>query len=160
LADASRSPRFYQPPAARAKAALVALTHPRYPRPMDLKSELAGRYLRIIAIVALLLGLADASRLLGVSSGAVSPIAQLGPTGFAFLMVFCLARLFAAVGLWLRASWGAVLLVGATVVELALYLGGVPGVEIGAFGFALRLLMVGGIAVLFFLSFRLRRAHD
>jgi hypothetical protein len=30
----------------------------------------------------------------------------------------------------------------------------------GAFGFALRLLLVGGIAVLFFLSFRLRRAHD
>lgn len=127
---------------------------------MDFKSELAGRYLRIIAIIALLLGLADASRLLGVSSGAVSPIAQLGTTGFAFLTVFCLARLFAAVGLWIRASWGAVLLVGATLIELALYLFGVPGVEMGAFGFALRLLLVGGIAVLFFLSFRLRRAHD
>jgi hypothetical protein len=127
---------------------------------MDFKSELAGRYLRIIAIIALLLGLADASRLLGVSSGTVSPIAQLGPAGFAFLTVFCLARLFAAVGLWIRASWGAVLLVGATVIELALYLGGVPGVQMGAFGFALRLLLVGSIAVLFFLSFRLRRAHD
>lgn len=127
---------------------------------MDFKSELAGRYLRIIAIIALLLGLADASRLLGVSSGAVSPIAQLGPTGFAFLAVFCLARLFAAVGLWIRASWGAVLLVGATLIELALYLGGVRDVQMGAFGFALRLLLVGSIAVLFFLSFRLRRAHD
>ena len=127
---------------------------------MDFKSELAGRYLRIIAIIALLLGLADASRLLGVSSGSVSPIAQLGPTGFAFLTVFCLARLFAAVGLWIRASGGAVLLVGATLIELALYLFGVPGVEMGAFGFALRLLLVGGIAVLFCLSFRLRRAHD
>ncbi|MDF2984471.1 MAG: hypothetical protein K0Q69_4243 [Devosia sp.] len=84
---------------------------------MDFKSELAGRYLRIIAIIALLLGLADASRLLGVSSGSVSPIAQLGPTGFAFLTVFCLARLFAAVGLWIRASWGAVLLVGATLLK-------------------------------------------
>lgn len=127
---------------------------------MDFKSELAGRYLRIIAIIALLLGLADASRLLGVSSGAVSPIAQLGPAGFAYLTVFCLARLFAAVGLWIRASWGAVLLVGATVIELALYLGGVRDVQMGAFGFALRLLLVGSIAVLFFLSFRLRRAHD
>ena len=127
---------------------------------MDFKSELAGRYLRIIAIIALLLGLADASRLLGVSSGAVSPIAQLGPAGFAYLTVFCLARLFAAVGLWIRASWGAVLLVGATVIELALYLFGVRDVQMGAFGFALRLLLVGSIAVLFFLSFRLRRAHD
>jgi hypothetical protein len=127
---------------------------------MDFKSELAGRYLRIIAIIALLLGLSDATRLLGVSSGAQSPIALLGPAGFAYLTVFCLARLFAAVGIWIRASWGAVLLVGATVIELALYLGGVRDVQIGAFGFALRLLLVGSIAVLFFLSFRLRRAHD
>ena len=127
---------------------------------MDFKSELAGRYLRIIAIIALLLGLADASRLLGVSSGAISPIAQLGTTGFAFLTVFCLARLFAAVGLWIRASWGAVLLVIATVVELVMYLTGSPDVQIDAIGFAIRLLLVGSIAVLFFLSFRLRRAHD
>lgn len=126
---------------------------------MDFKGELAGRYLRIIAIIALLLGLTDASRLLGVSSGAQSPIAQLGATGFAYLAVFCIARLFAAVGLWIRASWGAVLLVGATVVELAIYLFG-GEVRMGPFGFAVRLLLVGGIAVLFVLSLRLRRAHD
>ncbi|MDB5540221.1 MAG: hypothetical protein JWQ89_1948 [Devosia sp.] len=127
---------------------------------MDFQSELAGRYLRIIAIIALLLGLADATRLLGVSSGPESPIALLGPAGFTYLAVFCIARLFAAVGLWIRASWGAVLLVGATVIELGLYLGGVRDVQMGAFGFALRLLLVGSIAVLFFLSLRLRRAHD
>jgi len=127
---------------------------------MDFKSELAGRYLRIVAIVALLLGLADAARLLGVSSGAESPIAELGAAGFSYLAVFCLARLFAAVGLWIRASWGAVLLVGATLIELGLYLGGVRDIEIGAFGFAVRLLLVGSIAVLYFLNFRMRRAHD
>lgn len=127
---------------------------------MDFKGELAGRYLRIIAIIALLLGLADAARLLGVSSGAVSPMAQLGPAGFAYLAIFCLARLFSAVGLWIRASWGAVLLVGATVIELALYLFGSPDVTMGAFGFALRLLLVGSVTVLFVLSLRLRRAHD
>jgi hypothetical protein len=127
---------------------------------MDFKSELAGRYLRIIAIIALLLGLADAARLLGVSTGAQSPLAELGPAGFSFLAVFCIARLFSAVGLWIRASWGAVLLIGATVIELALYLGGVKDVQMGAFGFALRLLLVGSIGVLFFLNFRMRRAHD
>lgn len=127
---------------------------------MDFQSELAGRYLRIIAIIALLLGLSDATKLLGISSGAESPIALLGPVGFTFLAVFCIARLFAAVGLWIRASWGAVLLVGATVVELALYLGGVRDVQMGPFGFAIRLLLVGSVAVLLFLSFRVRRAHD
>lgn len=127
---------------------------------MDLKSELAGRYLRIIAIIALLLGLADAARLLGVSTGAQSPITQLGPMGFSYLAAFSIARLFAAVGLWIRASWGAVLLVIATVVELIMYLTGSPDVQIDAIGFAIRLLLVGSIAVLFFLNFRLRRAHD
>ena len=65
---------------------------------MDFKSELAGRYLRIVAIITLLLGLSDASRLLGVATGASSPIAQLGTAGFAYLGVFCLSRLFAAGG--------------------------------------------------------------
>ncbi len=128
---------------------------------MDLNSELAGRYLRIIAIIALLLGLADAARLLGVSSGAQSPITQLGTAGFAYLATFSVARLFAAVGLWIRASWGGVLLAGATLVELALYLAGVPEVRMDAFGFAIRLLLVGSLGVLFVLNLRMRRsAHD
>lgn len=127
---------------------------------MDFKSELAGRYLRIVAIIALLLGLSDAARLLGVSSGAQSPITELGAAGFAYLAVFCLARLFAAVGLWIRASWGAVLLGLATSIELLMYLFGNRDVTISAFGFAVRVLLVASVAALLFLSFRMRRAHD
>jgi len=127
---------------------------------MDFKSELAGRYLRIVAIIALLLGLSDASRLLGVSSGAASPITELGATGFAYLAVFCLARLFAAVGLWIRASWGAVLLGIATTIELLMYLFGNRDVTISALGFAVRLLLLVSVAALLFLSLRMRRAHD
>ncbi len=127
---------------------------------MDFKGEVAGRYIRIVAIIALLLGLADAARLLGVSSGAVSPLQTLGAAGFVYLAIFCLARLFAAVGLWIRASWGAVMLVGATVVELVMYLMGNPDVRIDAIGFALRLVLLAAISVIFVLSFRMRRAHD
>ena len=127
---------------------------------MDFKGEIAGRYVRIVAIIALLLGLSDASRLLGVSSGAASPIALLGTTGFVYLAIFCLSRLFAAVGLWIRASWGAVLLVGATAVELGLYLFGSQDVQMSAFGFAIRLVLLVSISVLLVLSLRLRRAHD
>ena len=127
---------------------------------MDFKSELAGRYLRIVAIIALLLGLSDAARLLGVSSGAQSPITELGATAFAYLTVFCLARLFAAVGLWIRASWGAVLLGLATTIELLMYLFGHPDVTISMIGFAVRLVLLVSVAALLFLSFRMRRAHD
>jgi len=127
---------------------------------MDFKGEVAGRYIRIVAIIALLLGLADAARLLGVSSGSVSPLATLGTAGFIYLAIFCLARLFAAVGLWIRASWGAVLLVGATAVELAMYLMGNPDIDLDPIGFALRLVLLVAISVVFVLSIRMRRAHD
>jgi len=127
---------------------------------MDFKSELAGRYLRIVAIIALLLGLSDAARLLGVSSGAQSPITELGAAGFAYLAVFCLARLFAAVGLWIRASWGAVLLGISTTIELLMYLLGHLDVTISMVGFGIRVVLLVSVAVLLFLSFRMRRAHD
>jgi hypothetical protein len=128
---------------------------------MDFKSPIAGRYVRIVAIIALLLGLNDASRLLGVSGGTQSPIAVLGAAGFTYLAVFALARLFAAVGLWIRASWGAVLLVGATGIELAMYLMGNRDVQMSALGFAVRLVLLVSIALIFVLSLRFReRAHD
>jgi hypothetical protein len=127
---------------------------------MDFKGAISGRFLRIIAMLALLVGLGDAAVLLGVTTGSVSPLAQLGPVGFVYLGVFCLSRLFAAVGLWIGASWGAVLLVGATSVELIMFLLGNPDIHLDLFGFGVRLLLVIGIGLLFVLSLRQRRAHD
>jgi EamA domain-containing membrane protein RarD len=127
---------------------------------MDFRSEFASRTLRIVAIVALLLGLSDASQLLGVSSGAQSPIEILGPAGFAYLTAFSIAQLFASVGLWMRASWGAVLLGAATAVELLLFVTGSPDVKIGIIGFIVRLGLLISVAALLFLSFRNRTTHE
>ena len=129
---------------------------------VDLTLEPAGRYIRIIAIIALLLGLNDAARLLGVSGGEISPLTTLGPAGFTYLAVFALARLFAAVGLWIKASWGAVLLVSATALELVLFLLGNRDVEMNGLGFAVRLVLLTAIILVFVLSWRVRRArvHD
>jgi hypothetical protein len=128
---------------------------------MDFKGAITGRFLRIIAIVALLVGLGDAAVLLGVTSGPnVSPLAQLGPVGFVYLSAFCLALLFASVGLWIGASWGAVLLVGATSVELVMFLFGNPDIHLDLIGFGVRLMLVIGIVLLFVLSLRQRGAHD
>lgn len=126
---------------------------------MDLHAEPAGRFIRVVAIVSLLLGLNDASRLLGVSLGDVSPISALGVAGFTYLAIFALARLFAAVGLWIKASWGAVLLVGATSVELVMFLMGNRDVQMTAFGFGVRLVLLIAILLIFLLGLRLRRAR-
>ena len=126
---------------------------------MDFNAPTIGIYIRVVAIISLLLGLNDAARLLGVNLGAVSPIATMGMTGFVYLGIFCLARLFAAVGLWIKASWGAALLVGSTSVELLLYLLGNKDVDMSAIGFALRLVLLASIIIIFVLSIRLNRAH-
>ncbi|MBS3848876.1 DUF6163 family protein [Devosia sp. J2-20] len=126
---------------------------------MDFNAPPIGIYIRIVAIISLLLGLNDAARLLGVNLGAVSPISTMGMTGFVYLAIFALARLFAAVGLWIKASWGAVLLVGATGVELALYLLGSSDVDMTAIGFAVRLVLLASIIIIFALSIRNSRAR-
>lgn len=116
-------------------------------------------YIRIVAILALILGLSDASRLLGVNLGATSPISAMGFSSFVLLAIFCLARLFAAVGLWIKASWGAVLLIGATALELLLYISGNPDIRIGAVGFAMRIVLLASIVLIFGLSLRFNRAQ-
>lgn len=126
---------------------------------MSFKSPQLGLYIRVVALLSLALGLSDAGRLLGVNLGATSPLAVMGPVGFVLLGIFALARLFAGVGLWLKASWGAVLLVGSTTAELALYLAGSPDIRMSAFGFAVRIVLLVAISVIFALSFRFTRAQ-
>ena len=126
---------------------------------MDFTAPPIGIYIRVVAIISLMLGLNDAARLLGVNLGAVSPLSTLGMTGFIYLGIFAAARLFAAVGLWINASWGAVLLVGATGVELLMYLLGNPDVRMTAVGFAVRLVLLASILIIFILSVRHTRAR-
>jgi hypothetical protein len=125
---------------------------------VEFESEPLGRYVRILSIITLLLGLNDAARLLGVSLGAQSPIEAYGFTAFVYLAVFTLALLFAAVGLWIMARWGAVLLAGATAVELTMYLFGNKDEQMSVFGFGVRLVLLAAILAVFVLGFLMRRA--
>lgn len=130
---------------------------------MEFASEPIGRYVRIVAIMTLLLGLNDAGRLLGVTLGAQSPIEAYGFVGFILLAVFTLSLLFAAVGLWIKASWGAVLLAAATGTELTMFLLGSKDIQMTVLGFGVRLVLLAAILAIFVLGFRMRRAaaaHD
>jgi uncharacterized membrane protein (DUF2068 family) len=86
---------------------------------------------------------------------------MMGGTAFVYLAIFALAQLFASVGLWIRASWGAVLLVAATTIQLGLFLLRSPDVTMSAIGFAVRLVLLISIVLIFVLTLRMRdRAHD
>ncbi|CDP54346.1 hypothetical protein [Paradevosia shaoguanensis] len=129
---------------------------------MQIPTEWIAIALRAIALVTLFLGLSDASRLLGVSMGTTSPIDMMGMSAFIYLGVFTVAHLFAAVGIWIRANWGNVLLTGVTVLELGLYLSGSPNVQMSLFGFIVRLVILIAMLLVFLIAFRTRRAaiHD
>ena len=106
---------------------------------MDFRIEPAGRFARILALVSLILGLGDATRLLGLGMGGTSPIVAMGAMGFVLLTALSLTRLFAAVGLWIHAGWGAVVLAGSLAVEIALYLAGSNWISLTLWGFIFKL---------------------
>lgn len=119
-------------------------------------------YVRMVALVSLLMGLSEAARLLGVGSGDTSPLATLGITGFTYLGILALSRIFAAVGLWMKESWGGLVLVAATGWELALYLLGNRDIQMSLPGFVIRVIVILAVLLIFALNLRLRRAsvHD
>lgn len=115
-------------------------------------------YIRIVAIVTLLLGLSETSRLLGVSLGARSPLSVLGITSFTYLAAFSLALLFSAVGLWMKARWGGLILVVALGTELGLHLAGSPYIGMTLFGMVLRMALLASVLLMFAIGLRARRA--
>lgn len=116
---------------------------------MILKKSTITVVVRILAFVSLIIGLSDAANLLGVSSGGQSPMIRLGVMNFIYLGVFTVATIFAAVGLWIKASWGAVLLVTSMATQLGLVVFSDIGFGISWLGFLVRLLLlIGGGAVI------------
>lgn len=125
---------------------------------MDFRTEPAGFLARILALVSLFMGLGDATRLLGLGAGATSPIVAMGLIGFLLLAGLSLMRLFAAVGLWIHARWGAVVLAGSLVVEVVLYLAGSAWVSLSLWGFIFKLaVMLATFALLAFAQMAAQR---
>jgi uncharacterized membrane protein (DUF2068 family) len=98
------------------------------------------------------------SRFGGVSSSTASPLTEFGVAGFVYLAIFGISHLFAAVGLWINASWGAALLIGVTLLEFGLIISGSPDVHLSGFTLTIRLLLALGVVG--FLSFKLFKARE
>lgn len=78
---------------------------------------------RIVAGISLFVGLGNAFQAFGVLDSAHNPVEHYGQIGFGVLVVTAMFRLFAAVGLWAYATWGAFLLLAASLIEmLAIFL--------------------------------------
>ena len=121
-----------------------------------------ARITRIIALAALLTALLDAARLLGVGSASGNPVSTMGVATFTVMAGLTMFRLFSAVGMWIYAAWGAVLLFLTSILELLIVITGMAGIDANVFGWLLRLLLLTGSAFLLgFSYFAWRRAvHD
>lgn len=104
---------------------------------------------RIVAGISLFVGLANVLRAFGTFGDAYNPIEQYGQFGFSVLVITGLLRLFAAVGLWAYATWGAALLLIASLIELILIFLAITIVVISPLGFGLSvLLFFSGVGLL------------
>lgn len=121
-----------------------------------------SRIIRILALTNLFNALLDAARLLGIGASSDSPMDMMGQSDFAFLMAFTLSRLFAAVGMWIFATWGTILLMLTSLIELILLGAGVVDLEIGFLGWVLRVIVLLGTTFVLAMAFRTWRlsVHD
>lgn len=97
---------------------------------------------RIVAGISLFVGLANAFQAFGVVGNASNPVEHYGEIGFAALVAAALFRLFAAVGLWAYATWGAFLLLAASLIELIFTFLAIAVLGLGAIGYTVSVLLL------------------
>lgn len=116
----------------------------------------------LLALICLIIGLSDAGILVGLRSGAENPAVLLGTTGFILLAGFTIARLFAAVGIWIDSSWGGMLLVSTAILELAAIAAKISTAPYSTLGISIRILLAIAVAYVFLSRWwRVRKSvHD
>ena len=86
----------------------------------DAPRSLTFAYTRLAALLLLIAGLLHAGLILGINPGRWS-FATLDPAWRAGTVTLMFVDLFAAVGLWIGATWGPVMWAVALVVEVSMY---------------------------------------
>ena len=114
---------------------------------------------RQIAILALLNGIMDTGRLLGVGANGANPFEIYTVLGFSLLGAFAIARIFAAVGIWIESNWGTPVLFITTLAELSVFLFALAPLSIGVIGFGVRLAQLAGSILILGMTFHNWRRH-
>lgn len=114
---------------------------------------------RAVAGVSLFVGLANALHALGASGSVDDPVLGYGQLVFGVLVIVAVLRLFAAVGLWAFATWGAFLLAFASFVEIALVIYSSTRTIVTPAGFGISILLLAsaiGLLVWRFLNIKMQ----
>jgi hypothetical protein len=91
------------------------------PEPQGTRLPLTLVYMRVVALLLLLAGLARACQILGILTPEALTFENLEPAKRASAITLLLVDLMAAVGLWIGAAWGPVMWAVALAVEVSMY---------------------------------------
>jgi len=89
--------------------------------PQGTRLPLTLLYMRVVALLLLLAGLARACQVLGILTPDGLGFADLTPAKRSAAITLLLVDLFASVGLWVGAAWGPVMWAVALAVEVSMY---------------------------------------
>jgi len=89
--------------------------------PQDKQLPLTMLYMRFVALLLLVAGLARACQVLGIFTPDGLTFADLSPARRSGAITLLLVDLFASVGLWVGAAWGPVIWAVALAVEVSMY---------------------------------------
>jgi len=89
--------------------------------PQGARLPLTMIYMRVVALLLLVAGLARACQILGILTPDALTFENLEPAKRASAITLLLVDLFAAIGLWVGAAWGPVMWAVALAVEVTMY---------------------------------------
>jgi len=126
---------------------------------MPENSTFNNNLIRVLAILCLLLSLREASVFLGLGSNQASPISNLGVLSFFLMLTFTVFRLFAAVGMWVKTTWGTVLVLVVTSIEFSILTLTSIDIYISTVGIWIRATLLLGIIIYFILTYMYQRKY-
>jgi hypothetical protein len=89
--------------------------------PRGARMPLTMLYMRAVAVLLLIAGLARACQILGILTPDALSFENLAPAKRASAITLLLVDLFASIGLWVGAAWGPVMWAVALAVEVTMY---------------------------------------
>ncbi len=124
-------------------------------------SGITNSYLiRILAIISLFLSLREAAHFLTAPVGSHGSLENLGAFAFFLSLAFIMFRLFASVGMWINAKWGALLAIVIITLEFLILSFSVSNIYISNTGIYIRIGLALGLVLYFALSYIIRRKAD
>ena len=127
---------------------------------MTLNAITNNYLIRILAFLSLFLSLRETMHFLTAPANSHGSLENLGAFAFFLSLAFIVFRLFASVGMWINAKWGALLAIIITALEFLILSFSASNIYISNAGISIRVGLMFGLILYFVLSYIISRKTD